>query len=229
MYRSVFLFIIAIVGSQDFLNAQLGFKAYYHLNKAESWEMASVDGKLADESILPDGTAFGVDYWFRLKNRRIEFISEITYAHYRQDDLINARFESSWYSFFLRTNIYPFDFFSDCDCPTFSKQESPLRRGFFVQLVAGLSWIDQRIEAPSFSADTDHLAFGTGLGLGYDLGLSNLITLTPTAGWQYYPSVEWKALDTFSAQIPGMDPIATRTSIQQWFAGLRLGLRWDYP
>ncbi|MEM1217192.1 MAG: hypothetical protein AAGJ82_15965, partial [Bacteroidota bacterium] len=128
----------------------------------------------------------------------------------------------------FNTNFYVLDFEGDCDCPTFSKQGPGLQKGLFLQLSPGWSYFSQTLNDNLFGVQvTDNIsAFNFGLGLGLDLGLSDLVTITPQVGFRYYPSVEWPALGDESPIILPTE-IQAESSLQQLTAGLRLGIRLD--
>ncbi|MEO0875957.1 MAG: hypothetical protein AAFY48_15280, partial [Bacteroidota bacterium] len=61
------------------LQAQFGVKGSYLTSQADQWEY---DGPFGSERIelLGSGWQLGVDYWFRLKNTRIEFLPTLAFS-----------------------------------------------------------------------------------------------------------------------------------------------------
>lgn len=205
--------------------SQVGINGAYRGHNAPEWTN--------DVSLVGSGFSIGIDYWWRLKNQRIEFLPEFNVGRYRQHNDLNQRFAHSFYSLFLNTNFYLFDFKGDCDCPTFSKQGDLLKKGFFVQLSPGLSYVQYKLsfsEATSpdelIEASSEELVFSIGAAVGLDIGVTDLITITPLIGARYFPSLNWDELD----MLPPVDDDAliTQSPLWQWSVGARLGLRLDY-
>lgn len=234
-YKKI-LFSLLLTGLflPNLLNAQFGVNAGYQVNQIEGWELTT-NG--LNNDITGNGLSFGVDYWFRLKNQRIEFLPEFNYSSFEivsfeNNELIdNIDFKIDFFSFYFNTNIYPLDFLGDCDCPTFSKQNDFFKKGFFIQISPGLT-------LPNFQytnnqeSQTGDLQANIGLGLGLDIGLNDLVTLTPMIKARYQPNVQWNATfpDPNAISNPDVNaPIIVNpeANIWQYFAGLRLGIRLD--
>ena len=147
------------------LYAQFGLTVFRNSNEAYA---GSGDNRI--DLPYAGGYEAAVHYWFRLPKKRVEFQPTVYYAGWLGDDR-NAEVGLQ-----LKTNVYPFDFGTDCDCPTFGKQGPQLQKGLFVQLSPGVGY--HRFRLPSGAWD-GQLAASVGAGVGLDLGVSNLLTLTP--------------------------------------------------
>lgn len=210
--------------------AQFGITSRYQINEAKDWKITYADQ--TTEKILGDAPAIGVDYWFRLKNYRVEFLPELSFSNYNNKfqifENISREVNINTYNLFLNTNFYVFDFLGDCDCPTWSKQGSFAQKGFFLQVSPGVSYFQQEVktERPA-SFESNALALSLGVGMGLDIGITDLITFTPMVGARYFPKVEWASLDQFDdgLLIKIKNP---ESSISQLYAGARLGFRFDY-
>jgi hypothetical protein len=55
--------------------AQFGINAGYRSNGGNNW-----DNYLEGQDFIKSGYKVGIDYWFRLKNKRIEFTPELAIA-----------------------------------------------------------------------------------------------------------------------------------------------------
>lgn len=119
------------------------------------------------------GSEFALGYWFRLKNKRIEFLPSVYYAT-TSDGSLDLRELGAAFN----VNVYPFDFGGDCDCPTFGKQGPKLEKGFFIQLTPGYA----RYQVVSPVGDFDPSGgFTFGGGVGLDIGVTNFLTISPIA------------------------------------------------
>ena len=70
-----------------------------------------------------------------------EFLPELSYEF--SDGLVSAQPAEVSFSSFnmnLNINVYPLDFYNDCDCPTFSKEGGPLEKGFHFIISPGVRY-----------------------------------------------------------------------------------------
>lgn len=221
MLRFSFLLLVVLCYTVG-LRAQVGVSAHY----------LSSDGQgsaLTTPSDAPQtGWQVGVDYWFRLKQARIEFLPTLAYSSQRADavaaadDITGATTQG--YHFFFTTHIYPFDLKGDCDCPTFSKEGPTLQKGFFLQLAPGISYLDVSRQTSTATYGATDTALSLGAAVGFDIGFSDLFTLTPMAGLRYYPSAT-QLIPSDTNQLP-VEYVAQQSEWLQYTVGVRLGWRW---
>ena len=135
--------------------------------------------------MIDAGTEFqiGIDYWFRHKRKRIEFHPEIYYGQSSKND-----FKITAYGFRFQTNVYPFDFPEDCDCPTFGKENDFFQAGFFLSIAPGIraqSWDNGSFPDNTAIQEADAVIPTFMIGAGLDIGISNLLTLTPVIQYEF--------------------------------------------
>lgn len=218
--------------------AQFGVTGRYHFNKAPDWVPIGEKDASDPHKFLGNGWSVGLDYWMRLKNYRIEFLSELNVAQFKSEP--NSKipavesFSNQFYSFFLNTNFYLFDFLGDCNCPTFSKQGQLLKKGFFLQISPGITYLQNKVtinqEAAPFNGDlyeSSDWAVSIGAGAGLDIGLSDFVTITPMVSLRYFPAAKWDQLHSYS-NIREESLHVEESAIWQLSAGARLGFRLDY-
>ncbi|MEN0004734.1 MAG: autotransporter outer membrane beta-barrel domain-containing protein [Bacteroidota bacterium] len=222
--KNLFLVLLFAV-LQTPLFGQFGINASYCFNDAPDWQGRDLEIVSQDAQVLADGFAFGIDYWFRLKNQRIEFLPELNFARFAIDETVD--FTVTNYSLFFNTNIYFLDFQGDCDCPTWSKEGPTLEKGLYFQLSPGITYIQQEIETIISTLDDSELAFSLGAGLGFDIGISDLITITPNAGVRYFFPTNWEDLEILNLESSDSSPPSTESTNLQFHAGIRLGFRFD--
>jgi hypothetical protein len=216
-------------------HGQFGLSYSYMKNNPSDWQEV-VDRQNNGLDLFESGWSAGFNYWFRLRNYRWEFLPEIAYrknsTEFNQGDDME-KFNLDFYQFQVHTQIYIFDIEGDCNCPTFSKDGNFFTKGFFVSISPGLSLAKQQYELLSNSTGTEitqdenDLAYHLGLGAGMDVGLTDLITVTPFVQWKKYFGLTWEnfenLLDPFSSGNEGDDSGFTEINL-----GIRLGLRLDY-
>jgi len=226
------------------LFAQIGVSGGYTFFNAPEWETAVNEASANQNDFLMEGSVWlGVDYWFRLKNKRVEFLPTLSYQAF-EDEIVDLDASEPLrkyttigiLGFHFNTNIYPFDFNSDCECPTWSKGNDAFKKGFFIQLTPGIAQFRQQYVDNQFTGEVvngipvyeqtttrdNPVHFSLGAAVGLDIGLSDLITVTPVVGFRYSSNVEWEALADDLAPTE-----VENANITSPYAGLRLGLRFD--
>ena len=212
---------------------------YVKADAPEYSEMLRNDELLTSFEDFEENTfQVSIDYWFRLKNVRVEFLPEISYhkmdASYEgvsgTDFGTSGDFNINYFQLNFNTQIYPFDFKGDCDCPTFSKDGDVLKKGFFIRVAPGMSVISN---TESFDWNTiggiisgqssdNYLGLNLRAGIGLDIGVSDFFTVTPILQYTYTRADDFS--NYFDTE-PGAP--AGISSFTQFYAGIRLGFRFD--
>ncbi len=225
--KKLVLFAFVLIISFEFGSAQIGIRAKYNLNdfKESSKSLMDFFGR---ETVLDNGFGLGVDYWFRLKKRRIEFMPEVYYTMDRStfdNDLITDVILNR-IGFNFNTHVYPLDYGEDCNCPTFSKDGPSITKGFFFHLSPGIAYNLMKMSSTAGSVnDNNNINYKIGGGVGIDVGVNDMLTITPIYTYNYFSGGDW----TFSNFPNGEKPIviASSSSTQHQFT-IRVGLRFDY-
>ena len=229
--KSTLLIIIGLFLSH-MGTAQFGLAVRYQSNNAPGWENEFI----GSPEIESNGLEYALNYWFRLKNYRVEFLPEITYANSSNTFPFETSivpvltgYNRTSIGLGLNTQIYPLDFEGDCDCPTFSKDGTLISKGFHFIVNTGLirhnveTSIDDPSTDPALSFDVESYTFRGGIGVGLDIGLTELITLSPhilvsrNFGVNAINFTDFTPADTISS-----------SSLNQLNIGLRLIFRPDY-
>jgi len=233
--KKLSLFLVLLFFFQ-ILNAQFGISAGYKPITAKNWERvigehpSNLSGNESNESFA-NGIHLGVDYWFRLKNYRVEFVPELSFSRFTRiytlgegkEDFFNAQFLGLHFN----TNFYILDLKGDCDCPTFSKEGNSLEKGFFIQLAPGVDYIFNSYKTDGNSQKANDIVPSVGIGIGIDFGLNDLLTVTPMVKIHHYFNAEWEGLNTIYEPTKLISEDLNTNNVTQLFAGLRIGLRLD--
>ena len=241
-----FLLTALLLGSMVSLSAQFGFHGYLQQQDAPDWETA-VNEAFSDKQpadFLRRGYRFGADYWFKpIDDVRITATPGVSYGV----SSTSGAYPDGGTAVTVRThrlqqvglqvpvNVYPFDFYGDCDCPTWSKSEPFLKKGLFLQLMPGAylntyrrsEVVSTATTTQSFRLRHQNVNVSLGAGVGLDIGFSDLVTLSPTVRYVHHFGKQWT--DLTSAITPESAPNAEfRSSLRAWEFGARLGIRLDY-
>lgn len=173
------LLIAALFAFPLFLQAQLGVQLSSNFYNERPISVPDVGDVEID--IFDFGAELAINYWLRLPTKRVEFLPTVYYARGFPNSVLNANSSLSELGTQMKVNIYPFDFGGDCDCPTFGKQGPQLQKGFFVQLTGGYAVYRGNYNFDTTTETVEGNGFTFGGGVGLDIGISNLLTITPIA------------------------------------------------
>jgi len=227
MKQFLILFVFSFFLIINKTSAQYGINASYQIFSASDWEGLIQASDLPGAAPIRSGFSVGIDRWFRLKNARVEFFPELNYARYSVDwSDNNTSLRHQQISLFANTHFYLFDLTGDCDCPTFSKDGNFVKKGFYVELSPGLSYGTSSIKGINDDPSNSSLIPSVGLGVGVDIGLSDLLTVTPMVRFRQHFGAEWENLiENLDIESSPVEVSAQKTGIETFSFGIRLGLR----
>jgi hypothetical protein len=219
MKISIAIIAFVFVASQCF--SQLGFVGGYKTFNPDGWNKLENDLQVVAPYPF-SGWQVGIDYWFRLKKRRVEFAPELSFSHY-QNQLERGKLDHTMVGFHFNTDVFVFDLASDCNCPTFSKDGNLFTKGFFLEVSPGMVFTRNKLDALNLNdveinLSEDRIAFGGSVGAGLDIGFSDLFTISPIARFHYYPNFDWEE---------GFNDPGLQSDLKQLFLGLRLRLHFE--
>ena len=192
---------------------QIGVSAAYNSLNFNPDEVSVAD------DLTFSGVSISANYWFRLENVRIEFLPGLGYTNLESDIS-----EIDFYQAFVTTRVYPFSFWDDCDCPTFSKQSGFFKDGFFLSLTPFLNRYELQMDDSELFGETkyDDWAFSLDIGAGLDIGLSDYITITPEVRYRYFPDIAGLMTE------PGSENLTESGNLNGVYAGMGLIFRWRH-
>ena len=218
--RFILVFSLLITSLTVF--AQFGIRAGYGSTSFKDWEgfaYRRIDVNKA--SFLNSGLNVGVDYWFRLKKRRIEFMPELGYTQFAASSVDGYNYSLSSFNAYLNVHVYLLDLAEDCNCPTFSKQGNTIKKGFFLHAAPLFRYYVQKAEgSQSISGNATGIGFRAGAGI--DIGLSDFFTLTPMVAYEATGKSNWKDLATLDTNPANPD---IKSSGSGLYGLMRLGFR----
>lgn len=186
----------------SFLLCSWGTEAQVGVKLVTTIPQNKISERNTNNQLFPFLGGVGMDYWFRLKKYRLEFFPSIQfqYAHEKVtlSDASQGALNWSVIDFTPILQFYPLDFKNDCMCPTFSKQGQFLKKGLFIQLAPGIAHSNLKGK----NTEVDHISNWMGLaraGAGIDIGISDLITISPAVNYQFAQSLNWSSFFTSSA------------------------------
>lgn len=227
MKQFIVFFVLSLFLMVNKASAQYGINASYQTFSASNWEGLIQLSDLPGAAPIESGFAVGIDRWFRLKNARVEFFPELNYARYSLDWADNTTsMTHQQISLLANTHFYLFDLEGDCDCPTFSKDGNFVKKGFYVEVSPGLSYATSSFKGRNDDPSNTSLIPSLGLGLGVDIGLSDLLTITPMIRFRRHFGAEWENLaENLDLELTTVDLTNQKSGLETFSFGLRLGLR----
>jgi len=151
---------------------------------------------VSNEKLFSTKAGLGIDYWFRLKKYRLEILPAIHFQSASEqlslNDPTTGMLNWSFIDFAPGFQIYPLDFKNDCMCPTFSKQGKFIKKGLFINLAPGIGRSVLSSNTIQNTEAIDWIGF-VRLGMGIDIGLSDLITFSPSISYQMSQTLDWSS------------------------------------
>ena len=200
--------LIFIACSVMTTQAQVSVSARFLTNNFEPLDVAYNQADVA-----PTAIELGIGYWLRFTKVRMEVIPELSFTKYNSD-LVSASAINGQ----VNLLFYSLDFYSDCGtCPTFSKDGGLVKKGFHWIVAPGVTSFKSHIDDddPMLRLEGTYTSMRLALGAGLDIGLSNLLTITPFATYNLGSKV-----NDFAAT-------ETEDRLKQIHIGLRSVLRFD--
>ncbi len=236
--RLAFLTLLGLFLSSSVFS-QFSVKYGYDVTKSKWQDEHARLGK--SNAVHSQAHEIGLAYWFKLKERRVEFHPGLIYATSTsaESTIDGPNYNYDWQSFYveLPVQIYPLDFEGDCNCPTFSKQGSVIEKGAFVFATPAVGYhlLDGRNSDTTIAGMGEEVsANNTGvnvratIGIGLDLGIGDLITITPQLGYALGTSLGWDLLNELDRIDDTVDNVDSESSYTQFLPAIRLSFRPDY-
>ena len=225
--KKTFLFLF-FLANFHFLFAQYGITGGFTKMNVPTWQIP-VDTYITGTKsyFLKNGVYFEIDRKFGLKNIRIDFYPGVKYNS--QTFIIeDSKFKWTLAGFQVTAKFYTFDLNGNCNCPTFGHGGETFKKGFHFTLSPGVDYLFLIHQANSTENHTidinqEKIIFSISGGAGLDIGLSELLTLTPVVNLRYFPPVEWKGLTKEVSQGAETGKYDSN-QIFQLFGGVRIGL-----
>ena len=218
------------------MTAQLGIRTKYLSNDIDDNQAKILNPFLRNnQNPLSNGFGIGVDYSINLKNSKIIFLPEIGINYSSSsstDDFLNGlELNYTYIYFIMNTRIYPLDLNGNRDCPTFSNQNSLIKKGFHFEFSPGLGYYQTYTgywsysTEPGFETEVSSISYKIGLGMGLDFGINNLITMTPYVVYNYH--FERNYLMGLLSRFQNIVTDQGGNDMSQLELGLRFAIRFD--
>ena len=232
---TIIFFALVFIGQSVY--GQIGIRTKYLKNGIDDDQTNFISKVGSIDDALSTGYGLGIDFWIRLKTKRVEFLPElgINYSQTSfETEITQYSLDYNYLYFNLNTRIYPMDFEGDCDCPTFSNQSTLIKKGFYFELSPGVGYYTTHYDSslPTVSnpegetntATLDAFSYKIGVAVGLDIGLSNLLTINPYAMYNYHFGREY---DIPVGKLSTLIESNSGNIMSQLELGLRFAIRFD--
>ena len=232
---TIIFFALVFIGQSVY--GQIGIRTKYLKNGIDDDQTNFISKVGSIDDALSTGYGLGIDFWIRLKTKRVEFLPElgINYSQTSfETEITQYSLDYNYLYFNLNTRIYPMDFEGDCDCPTFSNQSTLIKKGFYFELSPGVGYYTTHYdsslltvsnpEGETNTATLDAFSYKIGVAVGLDIGLSNLLTINPYAMYNYHFGREY---DIPVGKLSTLIDSNSGNIMSQLELGLRFAIRFD--
>lgn len=204
--KKLYLLILIFVLNFNVLkvHSQVGIELTGMDQKFTNWNVVITNYALEEYSFLKYSYGAGVNYWFRLKNFRVEFTPGLNYMfsdfkfdnpdcsfHYLSHSIV-AEFDVNIYPFDLRKKRY------ERDCPSFSNKGEFFSKGFFFQVSPGI-FGSYRNVSDKYIKQKD-LAGKLDFGAGIDIGINRFFMIAPVLKYGLTFANDWTGFSDFHAE-----------------------------
>lgn len=224
-----YILLLNFLLAATLIQAQIGIRASYGSTDFPEWESFAFGGNnKSNESFLSPGMSIGVDYWFRLKKKRIEFMPELGYTLFSPSAVNNIDYNLSSVNAFFNIHVYPLDLSEDCNCPTFSKQGNTIKKGFFIHAAPMIKYFIQEANGLS-KVNSTAIVPGFRAGAGLDIGINDWVTITPMISYEVTSLIKWMDLRYVTID-PLIDPVEILdidSGHSGFYGSLRLGFSFE--
>ncbi|MEZ4907907.1 MAG: hypothetical protein R2771_09795 [Saprospiraceae bacterium] len=204
IFSSLFILYFIIGFNSTQLNGQIGIEIIGVDSKFNEWDKLIDDYANEDYNFFDYEVGGGINYWFRLKEYRVEFTPGFYYLYSKfKYDNPSCSYEYHYQSLGTEfdINLYPFDFMRrtyEKDCPSFNNRGQWFSKSFFFQFSPGL-YVSKMDLSGKDIIDYD-MAGKFDFGIGVDMKLSNHILLAPILKYGFLLGQEWKGLGDFHGE-----------------------------
>ncbi len=223
--------------------AQFSIFAEYQPNRIE-WQ-DDWNSYVSADNVYSQSTVIGAAYWIKLKDYRVEFHPGVSYSSsttsLESEQMVNnvantvlTKTAFTGFGIELPVHVYFLDFEGDCNCPTFSKDGNFLSKGLYFFVTPGYSFNTYKLDGMNpiisstvFAQEDKDNVFTASTGLGLDIGLGNLITISPYGGYFVSPNNNWEGL-AYAVGQAASGELQINRNLRSVFAGLRVSFRPDY-
>ncbi|MDG1101388.1 MAG: autotransporter domain-containing protein [Saprospiraceae bacterium] len=232
---TIIFFALVFIGQS--VSGQIGIRTKYLKNGIDDNQTNFISKVGSIDDALSTGYGLGIDFWVRLKTKRVEFLPElgINYSQTSfETEITQYSLDYNYLYFNLNTRIYPMDFEGDCDCPTFSNQSTLIKKGFYFELSPGVGYYTSHYdsslptvsnpEGETSTATVNAFSYKIGVAVGLDIGLSNLLTINPYAMYNYHFGREY---DIPVGKLSTLIDSNSGNIMSQLELGLRFAIRFD--
>ena len=223
VFKKIFFSVLFLILSHSLIG-QIGVIARYSSNNFSDW--SGVTRAVHNGPIWENHLEFGLDYWFKPGEYRAEYLIELSYLS-KTTSYGNWDYNLSGYTFGVKSNLYIFDFLGDCDCPTFKKEGGFFKKGFFLQWNAHAGYWQKDIGRAMQTLADPNVAIDFGIGAGIDIGISELLTISPVITYQYFPWLTWEQF-SLNHGIGGLENFNAKITAGMFKVGVRIGFRPDF-
>lgn len=236
-YLQITIIFLTLIFIGQSVSGQIGIRAKYLKNGVDDDQTNFISQVGSIDEALSTGYGLGIDYWIRLKTKRVEFLPEIGINYSQtsfETEVAQFSLDYNYIYFNLNTRIYPMDFEGDCDCPTFSNQSTLIKKGFYFELSPGVGYYTSHYdsslptvsnpEGETSTATVDAISYKIGVAVGLDIGVSNLLTINPYAMYNYHFGREY---DIPVGKLSTLIDSNFGNTMSQLELGLRFAIRFD--
>ena len=224
MKKLIFIFCILSISFTAF--SQLDIVANYERPTYSDWDQAVEEQYRSGNKFFEHSYSGGFAFRYYPFPFRMGFVPELNLSYStesRSNDFFQGDYSMLQVGLYLPVQLFPFDMYGDCNCPTFGKQNDFFQKAIYFKFIPGVAFQSQVLEDLQNSQTTDNIIFSLGAGAGLNFALSELITLAPEISYHYIFNENWDGFSIWHNLPDAMD----HSSANKLLIGLRLSFYFE--
>jgi len=187
------LFISFLTSGAQKVLAQADLLIDFGQARFTEWEETVNAYYQQDHHFLGNSAGIGLAYRIYPWDIRMALVPQLGFSVYRSavnNNSIIAKYELLQLGLQLDLQVFPFDIYGDCNCPSFGRQNDFFQKAFYLRLLPGIAFQMKNAVMEEDINDTG-LIFSLGAGAGLNVALNELITLAPELSYHYLFNEKW--------------------------------------
>jgi hypothetical protein len=212
LFRTILIFCFYFSFSNNAFS-QLDLSLQYQRPTFGDWDQVINEVYRDDVKFFANGFGLGAGYRIYPWEFRLGFTPEASvlfFSDQRENNFYNANYQLIQLSLAVPLQIFPFDFYGDCNCPTFGKQNDFLQKAVYFKLIPEIAYQMMTYESEN-TVNTNNLSYLFGAGIGLNIALNQMITIAPEISYHTILNENWKGLADLHNQPVALDKSSANT------------------
>jgi len=208
--RYVYLIFAGMLFISASASAQYDIELAFQKPRYYDWDKLIAETADKDQQIFDWKAGVGFAYRIFPHEFRLGYRPGL-HVFYGQKELIiadqtptqNYRIIQSYLSFPVQ--VFPFDLWGDCNCPTFGRQNDFFQKAFYLEFLPAISIKQLSYSNSNVSTSVLNVAAHVGFGAGLNIAMNKLLTFSPMLSYHIGMAEKWDGLGVLHDMVSDYD------------------------